>query len=206
MASTTHTYTILTGAQSVSGSIRNWAVKGDIPVEQILAEAQAKIWNGIRLQQMITESTVMLAVGDDHFDAPTNLVSPLELWLDLYGEIPYIHEAGRKRFREEDSELYEGIPTRFTWAGDELQFDVKCDQVLSARFTYYASLPALSGANETNILTDRFPTLLRRACLAYAYEHMKQIDAHLTQMKLVEAAIEEANSVSDRARFGQVMR
>lgn len=61
-----------------------------------------------------------------------------------------------------------------TWFSDEdttnLTFNAKAQEAMVYSWLYYASPAPLGGANETNFLTDKFPTLLRKACLYIAAE------------------------------------
>lgn len=206
MPSTTMTWTILTGAKSVDGSIRNWAQHTSVPADQILAEAQAYIYERIRLTEMRFTARVVLAIGDDSVALPTGFLEAVHLQFDGDGILPFIHENGLRRERDTAGDLYPGYPSRWSIIDNEIQFDVELDQALEGDFVYYAPLAALATGNQTNVLTDRFPTLLRRACMAFAYEHRHRTSEMTAELLLVERAIDQANVTADAARRGQIMR
>lgn len=208
MASTTFTYSILTGTVSTSGSIRNWAQHSMIPAEQILEEAQQWIYQRLRHQFMIAEETLTIEPGDYAIAPPDDFLDPvsLTLWGDD-DELDYVHENMLGRYVDSDGDVQEGRPVRFSYYNDYLQFDAAndADTSLSAVLLYYRSPPLLSAAVQTNWLTDRFGGLLRQTCLAKAYEHRKRPEM-TAEFTLAEKSINEANVASDFMRRGQKVR
>lgn len=205
MASTTMTYTILTGDKSTEGSIRYWAQHSLIPAAQILEEAQAFIYERIRAREMRTEGAVSVADAGDTIDLPTGFLDPIKLTLDGLGEIIYVHEDILEKLTDADGNLFEGPPTEYAIWDEKIQFARATDAAYAGDLLYYGTPAALSGANETNFLTDRFPTLLRRACLMYSYEHRHRPDLFQAELALVEQAIRLANTAEDMSRRGQIM-
>lgn len=200
------TYTILTGAKSVEGSIKFWANHSSVPADQVLTEAQAFIYSRLRVREMIATATVTAAIGASTFTLPTRFLEPIRLLPDGWGEsLPFVHENLHQRFREEDGDLYQGDPTEWTIADEVGVFDSQLVTAFSGRMSFYQRPADLaSSSNETNFLTTRYPTLVRYACTAFAYDHRKR-RADATEMRLLAMnEIEEANRESDRGRRGQV--
>lgn len=209
MASTTLTYGILTGAISVSGSIRHWAQHSSIPADQILEEAQAFIYQTLRVRWMSYETPISLPVGDHTLAVPDDFLDPI--WLRFDGDtedLDYVQENLLAREVDSEGVVEEGRPERWSIFNNLIQFNVKNGETaaIAGDLLYYRVPPLLSALNATNFLTDRFPTLLRRACLAFAYEHRKRMADFNTEILLVEAAIDRANATGDMARRGQIMR
>ena len=209
MASTTFTYTILTGAITQAGSIKNWVQHSSIPSDQILEEAQAFIYEQLRIPGMISTETISIAAAGSTLALPSGFLDPIYLKLDGDSdELDYVQENLLGRFTDEDGAIQTGRPARWTLIDDLIQFDAANDltTALAGDIVFYKTPEALSTSNETNFLTDRYPTLLRRACLAFGYEHRKRQDAFLQEVALVEAAIQRANAAGDMTRRGQIMR
>ena len=62
------------------------------------------------------------------------------------------------------------------WYGiwnETIFFDTAFVQTSLCRLQYYQSLPLLSATNQTNFLTNRYPQLMRVACMASAADFMK---------------------------------
>jgi hypothetical protein len=202
----------LTGSKDTTGSIKNRANHADLPVEDILTEAQAWIYERVRVREMRTTARIALAEDDDSIDISAyRFLGPVLMRLDGYdNEIDYVHENLLRRLRDSDGDLYPGRPTEYTVNGELVEFNVKADAAYEGDFTFYQRPEALAtGANNTNWLTTRFPTLLVSACMAFAWRHRNRADMFAAAMQGpfgVEALIYEANVASDLARMGQRMR
>ncbi len=207
MASTTMTYTILTGAKSQEGSIKYFAQHGTVPAGQILDEAQAYIYERLRAREMTATVAISASAAADTISLPTGFLDPIKLQLDGYPDpLEYLHETLLDKFRDEDGDLYEGWPFEYAIWDEKIQFKWALDAALAGDFVYYKIPDALAAStNETNWLTDRFPTLLRRTCLMFSYEHRHRNAQFSTEAILVESAIEKANVAADMARRGQIM-
>lgn len=199
-------FTTLTGAKSTESSIKYWVNHGLVPSADILTEAQAWIYERLRVREMIATATVTAAIGASTFTLPTRFLEPIRLLPDGWGEsLPFVHENLHQRYRDEDGNLEEGDPSEWTIADEVGVFDSELTTAFSGRMTFYQTPAALVvTTNETNFLTTRFPTMLRYACMAFGYDARKR-RADATEMKvLAMAEIEEANRESDRGRRGQV--
>lgn len=85
------------------------------------------------------------------------------------------------------------------WAvwDEYLQFDAPFDTATALRLMCFKSLPLLSSANPSNFLTNRYPHLMRVACLAAAASFMKddnEESKNVTKLKeLIQAVEAEAD-------------
>lgn len=214
MASTTFTYTILTGAISTAGSIRNWTQHSSIPAEQILDEAQALIYTSLRVQEMIRTERVSIGAGLEYASLPDRFLDPIGFRLDEdKWELDYVQENLLGRERDADGAILTGRPERWTILTTDsdigrMEFDVANDETeaLLGDMIFYRTPELLGASVQTNFLTDRYPTLLRRACLALAFEHRKRWAEFRDEVSLANDAIAAANIAGDMRRRGQLMR
>lgn len=69
--------------------------------------------------------------------------------------------------------LTQGIPVAWGIWNEKIYFDVAFSQQSLGTLQYYQSLALLSSTNLTNFLTNRYPQLVRTACMASAADFMK---------------------------------
>ena len=69
--------------------------------------------------------------------------------------------------------LTQGNPGFFGIWNENFYFDMAAFQTTLVRHQYYKSQPLLSSTNQTNFLTNRYPQLLRTACMTSAADFMK---------------------------------
>jgi hypothetical protein len=170
-------YTTLVGARTVEGSIRNWVNRTNPPATTILTEAQALIYQRLRCREMVQTATGTLAIGADAIDLSTEVPrfrQPVTLLFTGTATLSR-HKPTFKRSIEVVQNAWEwdgdgnrvrGLPLIWSYEGANLQFDKPTDVARPWRLTYHGALAALSASNETNFLTERYPKMLRAACLA----------------------------------------
>lgn len=197
-------YSTLVAAKTTEGSIKSWVNRGDIPVTNILLEAEAFIFQRLRTREMLSETALTVLEDSNSVALPSDFLDPIEFkpyeW--SYG-LTYVNEADVQRSRDSSGNLFSGEPNSWTVLNDTLYTDVEASSDFSGMLLYYAQPEALSGTNETNFLTTRYPTMLRRACMKYAYEFMKDSERMQTEEILTLAAIEEANLTNELYRRTQ---
>jgi hypothetical protein len=172
-------YTTLVADNTTTGSIKYWINYSRIDSAGILTEAQAWIYQRLRVPDMLTSADVSISSGASTAAFPSDYLDPMQL--SIPGVVPRIRLKEPEWFRsnlgwDSTAVLPEGVPTYWTKIADLIQFNTKADQAYTAKLAYYARPAALSDANETNWLTDRYPTLLRRVCTMYAAEARKEYD------------------------------
>lgn len=200
------TYTILTGVKTTSGSIANWVNRSDLPVATILEEAEAYIYERLRVREMQAIATLTFAADGNTAALPTDFLDPIEYRPYNYGEpLLYVSETTLEAHRDESGVLFEGTPSRWAIIGDTAYVDVACSEAFAGKLMYYKRPTALSGSNETNFLTTRYPTLLRHALMGKAFEHMKDWTAAMQYLQMAEGKIGEAMATNDLYRRSQTV-
>lgn len=198
-------YSTLVAEKSVSGSIKDWLNYERIPAEAILTEAQAWIYGRMRHEDMVREASVAIALGASSAAKPDGFLDPIHLGIPGY--VPTLAYRDRERFRamlalDQDGALPAGMPTAYARFRDTLAFNTEADQAYTAHAVFYGTPEALSVDNETNFLTDRYPTLLRRACLMFAAENRKEWDLRDRYERSCMADIQTINVENDLALRG----
>jgi hypothetical protein len=80
------------------------------------------------------------------------------------------------------------------WCGiwdEKIHFDQAFSQTAVCRMQFFRSLPLLSASNQTNFLTNRYPRLMRVACLAAASDFMKDNEEYQKQFGYLQQMIEK---------------
>lgn len=199
-------WTTLTGSKDTEGSIKNWVARGDIPVTNILLEAEAWLYSRLRVREMVTIAEFTFDAGSHSEALPSDLLDPIEF--RPHGSLdplPYVHEATIEIQRQDDGTLIEGTPTYWTIVGTTAYVNFQCEEDYAGRLMYYKQPAALASGNETNFLTTRYPTLLRVACMAFAFGHMKTWDARREHLAEAERWLQEANATNESYRRGQIV-
>lgn len=197
-------YTTLTGVKTVSGSIANWVNRDDLPTTDILTEAELYIYQYLRVREMQSSNTIAISASANTANLPSDFLDPIRFRLYGYStDLPYVAEHDLKDNRDESGTLFSGSATQWAIRGTTLYVDVNVATATTGILWYFAQPAALSGSNETNFLTTRYPTLLRRACLKYAFEHMKDDERMSNMETLTRTALQEANATNEIVRRGQ---
>lgn len=196
-------YTTLVAGKSTAGSIANYVNRGDIPGTEILTEAEALIYETLRVREMTSRDVVTFSSGTQSASLPSGFLDPLGFQPYTWGaDLMFVHENALNEMRDEDGVVSSGTPSRWTIIGETAYVDVLPDAAFSGILLFYKTPTALGPSNLTNFLTSRYPTLLRYACMAKAYEHMKdeRAAAYLAQ---TEAEIVKANMSNEMWRRNQ---
>ena len=129
---------------------------------------------------MHREGTLAIPLNAKEVATPTGFLDPIQLAIPGYiNDMPLLDI---QRFRESlaldtTGALQVSMPTAYSIFNSLLQFNSQADMAYTGKLAYYGTPDALSPSNLTNFLTDRYPTLLRRACLMFAAEARKEYDA-----------------------------
>lgn len=86
--------------------------------------------------------------------------------------------------------LTAGTPYFFGIWNENIYFEQAFFQTTLCRLQYYQSLPLLSNSNQTNFITNRYPKLMRHACMAAAAEFMKDDIEYQKWLARLQQAIE----------------
>lgn len=98
--------------------------------------------------------------------------------------------------------LVPGSPNWFGIWNENLYFDCAFLQQEQCKLQYYKSLPLLSSTNPTNFLTNRYPSLLRKACLAQAADWMKDDAEYQKHVTALSALVEQVSVENDMSMRG----
>ena len=196
-------YAQLVADKNTANSIKNWLNWGGAPVEDILAEAQAYVYNELRVREMIELDVDTLTLGSQSKAMPADYIKAISFRRTgaSAGVIDILdseHMEGRNQIDASNTFLT-ATPTECQILGDPAvaYFNVKSDAAHPYRLVYYARPADLSGVNTTNFLTRRYPKLLRTACLMAGFEHYKNPDQEAKYEERLQRLIHEANAVFD---------
>jgi hypothetical protein len=197
-------WSTLTGSKDTEGSLANWVNRSDLPATNILLEAEAWIYQHLRVREMMTRTTLTVAEAAQSVALPDDFLDPIT-WT-IHGDsypLDYMSEDKLQESRDPDGVLVTGAPNQWAIIGSTIYVNCLCSQEQSGIFLYYARPEALSASNETNFLTIKYPTLLRHACMAAAYEHMKDTGRAEQWMQTATLKLAEAKATADLVRRGQ---
>jgi len=93
--------------------------------------------------------------------------------------------------------LVSGFPVFWAIWDENIQFDAGFQQQYILRMNYYQSLPLLSSTNQTNFLTNRYPHLMRTACVTAAADFMKDDAEYQKGMARLTQLIEVGTMEND---------
>lgn len=198
------TYSTLVAAKGTDGSLKSWVNHSTLPSATIVSEAQAWIYGRLRVREMRKAGTVSLSADASSAVLPSGFLDPITLQFDGDAQpIELVTEGRLRRYREDDGTVPSGRPTRFAIYDEAFQFDSAADEALTGRLVYFGTPSELAAsANETNFLTARYPTLLRQACLSFAYEFMKQPDQQTYWISQAEKSLTEIPAFDDLSLRG----
>lgn len=181
------TYTTLTGAPSVDGSIAGWLNHASIAnvADTIVAEAESWIYRDLRHWRMLTSMTGLFTANPGGQPLVTDYIPiPADYLEDklLYVTGINYQKMVRKTLEEVIASYgYDGDGNRIVqqpmiYFNDQsnIKFDSPPDQSYPYLLYYYQQ-PAALAFTGTNFLTIFYPRLLRCACCAMAAEFMKDV-------------------------------
>ena len=199
-------YTTLIADKSTAGSIKNWVNRSDIPSEDILTEAEAWIYQYLRTREMIARNeSFTVSANSESVALPDDFLDPIEfLPHEHLSELPMVHEKALRQDRDETGTIQPGEPQRWAIIGSTMFVDALPEANFAGVLLYYGLPAALSSENTTNFLTTRYPTLLRRACIARAYEHMKDFPQMEKYEGMAMQKLDEANATNELYRRAMI--
>jgi hypothetical protein len=197
-------YTTLVDAKTVDGSIKNWVNWSQTPSEVILAEAEAWIYRTLRVRKMHTLQAGDITMGAATLDLPTGYKATTSFRRSGLNPGPIkivpVELFEQILVTDENADPQLGCPTVACMDGTVFRFNCTADTDYTYRLWYFGALPALSGSNLTNFLTDDLPDVLRNACLYRAFDHLKQWAAATRNENLAKEGINLANAEWDMER------
>ncbi len=202
-------YTTLVADRDTDGSIKNWVNDSRVPSTTILTEAEAWLYQRLRVRQNLQTATGTLSTGNDTIALPTGYRGRyFFMFTGTATTAKFVPRSSLLDFvinqfsYDASGNRVQGLPRYWATDSTNIQFDVQADKNYPYLFKYYGSLAALAGGNETNFLTDDYPTLLKAACLYRAYEHLKNDREKLYWLGVAEKEAMAANAESDQELQG----
>lgn len=164
------TYSILTGAFTTDGSIKRFMNNPRIDVDSVLDDAQSEVYARLRVREMRTEATLTTAQGDLYVALPSGFLDPISVKDRYQVDIRPDDMDALLGFRAKDADgnWIQAEPNRYAIWDERVQFDCAMNAALSFTMLYFKQPVALSGSNETNFLTTRYPHVLRAAIRKHA--------------------------------------
>jgi len=171
-------YTTLTGAITATGSIKRWVNNPTIDADEVLADAEAEIYSRLRVREMRTSATLTTAQGDLYVALPTGFLDPISLKDRFFEDLILEDMDGLigRRVNDEDGVLEQSEPGYYAIWDERIQFNCAMDDTRSFSLLYYKTPTALGASNTTNFLTNRYPYLLRAACIKHASMFLKDAE------------------------------
>lgn len=199
------TYSTLVAAKTTSGSLANFVNRSDLPTDIILTEAQSWIYQRMRVREMETRGTLSFATSGQTVSLPSGFLDPISFVPYGYSDpLPYVEQSQLGDARDDDGNLFESTPSRWTIIGTTAYVDVQPLETFAGILNYFKQPDALAAStNETNFLTTRYPSLLRFTCMAVAYQHMKDSVRTQEYSAYAENALQEAMRTNEMYRRGQ---
>lgn len=200
-------YATLTGSKATEGSIRSWANHGLAPAGTILEEAQAFLYQTLRVREMRSD-TVSLAVkqGVIAVALPADFLDPIGMWDQYQHPLDFKNERDIEKWRCKDDNgdwLQGACPTRYAIYGEKFQFDLPPSADIQLSYVYFQRPALLSDDNPTNFLTRRYPQLLRKACLIGIYDYLKRRQDKAEAVQETISLISSISSMDDLSRRGE---
>jgi hypothetical protein len=199
-------YTTLIADKTTDGSIRRWVNHSDVDAVTVLTEAQALIFQSLRVREMRTVfSDIAMAIGNSSTALPSGFLDPIAL-IDKTNNLRLRlrTEEFLSRLRQYDTTpaLVTGTPQNFAIFGEALQFDLAYDAVAILSLIAFATPAPLGPTNTTNFLTNRIPHVLACACRAQAFAFRNNDERQQLELQKLAAYIAKTNAESDLSYRG----
>jgi len=195
------TYTSLVADKTTVGSIKYWINYARLDSDTVLAEAQATIFQRLRVREMRTlDTSIVTTVTDYREPLPARFLEARVL-RSVEDNLEYEQRSpadliARRQF-DATGTLIDGPPQYFAIFDEMLQFEARFTIPVTLHLLCFKSPALLSSGNPNNFLTDRLPHVLRVACLAQAADFMRNDTEYQKQITKLEALIEVTNGEAD---------
>lgn len=201
------TYTQLTGAVGVSGSIKNWINRTDLDSAAIVTFAETEIYSRLRVREMRAEATLTVLISTNYVALPAGYLDPISMKDRYFNDIVPNDMDALLAMRANDGNgtPIEGEPSRYAVWDEKFQFDIAMDAQRTFKLLYFKQPDALATTtNETNWLTSRYSHLLLAACRKYAETFTKNFPAKKEAEQDFERILAAVNVNDDLSYRGYV--
>jgi hypothetical protein len=213
-------YNTLIGPKTTSGSIANYANYGLAPATEVLIDAQALIYQRLRVREMrFGPLPLPLLQGAITAPLPVGFLDPISVHDSLFTPLKAQDPEAlfRKRFLNTQKGDFsfpdfnpqdfsttaawqQGVPYAYSIFGELLQFDVAANAPMIYWMIYYGTPPLLGNtapATNTNFLTTRYPHILRAGVLAAAADFRKDDADYQRSVQRLTGLIADAKAQDD---------
>jgi len=201
-------YNSLTGTKTTAGSIAQWVNRTDLPTAEILNEAQAWIYQRMRVREMtVLNQSFSWPLNSNSVQCPADFLDGISFQPWGWGDtLPFSHEESMLWPTDPNTGVLQtDTPSHWTIIGLTAYVDVLCSAIFSGYLLYYGLPAALGPQNLTNWLTIRYPRLVRRVCMGIAFEFAKDTERMNEYLQLAENDIAEAARTNDMFRRSQYL-
>jgi hypothetical protein len=199
------TYSSLAGTKADPDSIAWWVNATNLPAASLITDAQAYIYGHLRTREMKATAPISVVLNDATHALPTRFLDP---WLlqDRYGMrvelIPPRNLMNRWVF-DDSGLLQQGRISYYAIMNEQVVFDTKSDMTQTMQMLFYQRPADLAAStNETNWLTNRYPNMIRAACLFHAFEFRQDMAMVQYWQQRTDKLIADANAEADLSQFG----
>ena len=194
-------YASLVGDKNTAGSIARWVNYAKLDGDVVLAEAQAILFQTLRVREMRTLDTSITASAGDYAEAlPANFLDPICLRDANNNRYDLRVPADLMRKRQIDGGTglpVQGQPIYWSVFDEKLQFEVAFNAAQALQLLCFKSPALLSGTNQANFLTNRYPHLLRKACVLQAWDFMRNETEYAKAKADLEETVGMTNAEAD---------
>ncbi|MFL9934229.1 hypothetical protein P0D88_34780 [Paraburkholderia sp. RL18-103-BIB-C] len=199
----------LTTYDGLVSTIGDWLNRSDlaavIPSFITLAEATFNTDERFRIPDLMNRSQAF--VGGQFLPVPPDFLEPVNLRL-LVNQKPvsgtatveYVTLTQMDTYRQRYSSA--GQPQFYTVAADQFEFLPVPDQSYTAEMIYYARVPPLTPANQSNALSTRHPNLYLYAALSHSAPYLKDDDRVAVWASALSVGAEALRTAAERAQYG----
>jgi hypothetical protein len=199
-------YTTLIADKNTYGSIKSWISYDRIAIDAILEEAQTYLYSRMRVREMRATADVVLSSGAITAALPTRYIDPISMKMRNFNYgIKHKTQESLEARRNWDTALNnwsQGLPSVFSVYNEVINFDIRADQNYNLRFSFFQQPALLGVSNQTNFLTERYPMLLRLACMRGAAEFMEAMDKFERYDRRLKEAIAELDVMDELSLTG----
>lgn len=193
-------YTTLIAAKTVAGSIKRHVNYDKIDAEVVLENAQTLLYSLLRTREMRASANINVGATQYNVALPAGFLDPFGKLRDTQ-MFRYVQRSEDQlmgaRSYDADGVLKTGQPTYWSIFDEMIQFDLKFKEDRTLFLPYYKQPDLLAASPGTNWLTNRYPHLLRQACLVQAHAFMKNWTGYNAELAVLTPMTERTNAEAD---------
>lgn len=203
-------YDSLIASKGTPGSIANWVNFSDalLPLADILGDAQALIYDSLRVSYMRDIVDLTLPAGESVVAQPASTLQIIGIWDDQNSKLWAKDEVSLQNMRTVDEQAatwQASRPQAYSEFGGSIQFDTTADAEYKFKMMGFFIPAPLSETNKTNFLTTRWPQMLRTACLAIAADFLNDDAKYARFLQRLSPLVGQANASGERMLAGMVV-